>query len=87
MGAFGTIAIEIFPFIAMLFDGGGEHLLGLVDLHADLGQIGQFHRRAILVDQCFNIEPVKLKIIVFYFKTFLGKIEGLLYQVGVRIVH
>jgi hypothetical protein len=71
----------------MLFDGIGEHLFCLLYLHPDLGKIGKFHGRAVLVDERFQVEPVKLQIIVFYIEPFLGKIKGLVHQVGVRVIH
>ena len=85
--ALGTIAVVIFPLVLMLFDRIGKHLFGLIDLHADFGQIGQLHRSAILGDQCLQIEAIELKGILFNVKPVLGKVEGLLHQVGVGIVH
>ena len=70
----------------MLFNGGGKHLLGLVDLIADLGQIRQLQRSAVLVDQGFQIDAIKLKIVVFDFETFLREIKGLRHQVGVCVI-
>jgi hypothetical protein len=70
----------------MFFHGGGKHLLCLVDLHPDLRQVRQLQRSAVLVDQRFQIEPVKLKIIVTDVETFLREIEGLFHQVGVGVI-
>lgn len=64
----------------------GKHVLRLIDLHTYLGQVGQFHGRAIFVDQGFQVETVEMEVSVLYFKTFLGKIKCLLYQVGVSVV-
>jgi hypothetical protein len=86
MRAFRTIAVEIFAFVVMLFDGGSEHLLGLIDLAPDLGQIRQLHRSAVLVDQGFQIDSIELKIVVFDFETFLREIKGLRHQVGVCVI-
>ena len=70
----------------MLFDGGSKHLLGHVDLIANLGQIRQLQRSAVLVDQGFQIDAIEFKIIVFDFETFLREVKGLRHQVGVRII-
>jgi len=86
MRAFGAIAIEIFALIAMLFHRGSKHFLCLVDLHPDLRQIRQLQRSAVLVDQRFEIEPVKLKITVIDIETFLREVEGLFHQIGVGVV-
>ena len=51
--AFGAIAIEIFAFVLVLLDRGSKHLLSLVDLTADLGQIRQLQGSAVFVDQRF----------------------------------
>jgi hypothetical protein len=77
----------VFALIAMLFHSRGEHLLCFFDLHPDLRQVGQLHGRAILIDQGFQIQPVKMKIAVLYIEPFLWKIESLFHQVGVRVVH
>ena len=44
------------------------------------------HGSAIFVDQCLKVESVEMEISILYFKTFLGKIECLLYQVGVSVI-
>ena len=85
--AFGAIAIVVFACVAVLFDGIGKHLFCLFDLHADLGQVSQLHGGAVLGNERFQIEPVKMKITVFYIEPFLGKVKGLFNQVGVRVVH
>ena len=83
MGTFGTVAIIVFAFVFMFFESIGKHLLCLIDLHPDFRKIGKLQRRAILINQGFKIKSVKMKIAVFHFKIFLGKIESLLHQVGV----
>ena len=87
MRTLGAVAVEVFAFILMLLEGIGEHGLRLVDLHADLGQIGQLKRGTILVDQVFQVEPVELEISVLGFEAFLGEVECLLDQIGVRVAH
>jgi hypothetical protein len=87
MGALGTITIEILAFIFMSFEGIGKHGFCFFDLHADFRQVGQFERSTILVDKSFNVEAVVLQITVLYVEAFLGKIECLLDEVVVGIVH
>ena len=87
MGAFCAVAVIVLALILMLFDSIGEHLFCLLYLHADLGQVSELHGRAMLGNKRFQIEPVKMQIAVFYIEPFLGKIKGLIHQVGVRVVH
>jgi hypothetical protein len=70
----------------VLFDRGRKHLLRFVDLVTDLGQIRQLQRRAVFVDQGFNIDPIELKIVVFDFETILREVKGLRDEVAVRII-
>ena len=84
----GAITIKIFPFVFVLFKSIFKHLLRLVDLHTDLGQIGQFHRRTILVDQRFQVEAIEFEItIIILVKPFLWKMESLVNQRSVGIIH
>jgi hypothetical protein len=87
MGAFGAIAVEVFSFILMPFERVGKHCFCLSDLHPDLRQVGKLHRRTVLIDQRFDVEIIILQISVFYIKIFLWKIEGLIYEVAIRIIH
>src|ERR1700730_12631120 len=87
MTAFGAIAINIFAFVAVFLHRIGKHLLCPLDLHTNFGQISKFHGGTILRYQRLEIESIILKIIVVHVKTFLGKIEGLLHQVEIGIIH
>jgi hypothetical protein len=87
VGTFCAIAVIVFALVFMLFNSIGKHLFCLFDLHADLGQVSKLHGRAILGNERFQIEPVKMKVTVFYIEPFLGKVKGLFHQVGVRVVH
>ncbi len=71
----------------MLLNGIVKHFLSLGYLFPDLWQIRQLERRAIFVDQSLDIQAVKLQVIILYGETFLRKIEGLFYEVGISIVH
>jgi hypothetical protein len=65
----------------------GKHLPRFFDLHTDFWQVGELHRRAIFIDQGFQVNTVVLEVIILYIKSFLGKIKGLIYQITVGIVH
>jgi hypothetical protein len=87
VGTFCAIAIVVFAFVFVLFKSIGKHLPGLVNLHPDLGKVGQLHWGAILIDQGFNINAVELKITIPNIKAFLGKIKRLFYEVAICVVH
>src|SRR6185369_3296428 len=87
MRTLGAIAIKIFTLVFVFFKSSSKHLLSFFHLHADLGQIAQFKRRPVFIDYRFQIYTVKLQVTVFYIKTFLRKIEGLLNEVKVGICH
>jgi hypothetical protein len=70
----------------VLFDSFLKHALGLADLHANLGQETDLKRRTVLINQVSEVYPVELKVAVLHFKIFLGKMEGLIYQVSVSIL-
>lgn len=72
----------------MLFKSIGKHFFGFVDLHSNLRQIRKFQRSSILLDDFFEIQFIELQIaIVINIKSFLWKMEGLVHQRGVGIVH
>jgi hypothetical protein len=63
-----------------------KHGFRLIDLHTDLGQVGDLQRCTVLVDQGFDIKAIELEISILNVEAFLGKIECLLYQVGVSVI-
>jgi hypothetical protein len=71
----------------MLFNGSGKKMLCLFYLHTDLGQVGYFHRRAVLGDQRLHVKTIKVEIAFIDFQSFLGKIESLLYEIKIGVVH
>ena len=72
----------------MLPDRVIEHLLCLRNLHPDFGQKGHFEWSSILINKRLYIHPVKLQgIVVVGIEAFLWKMKGLLYEVGVCIIH
>ena len=86
MTALRTIAIEVFAFVPVFLKSCIKHLLRLFDLHPDLRQIGQLHGRTVFINQGFQVKIVKLEVTVLQMKIFLRKVEGLMNQVGVRLV-
>ena len=87
VGTFCAIAVIVFALVFMLFNSIGKHLFCLFDLHADLGQVGELHGCAVLGNERLQVEPIIMQITVFYVEPFLGKIKGLVHQVGVRVIH
>ena len=70
----------------MLLESLREHVFRLVDLHPDLGEIGQLQRCSVFVDEGFDIETIKDQIPFLNFQTFLRKIECLLNKVSVCVI-
>ena len=87
MRAFCTITIVVFAFILMFFKSAGKHRLGFLYLHTDLRQVGQLQGGSILINQCFYVDAVILKIFIFNLKAVLRKVERLLYEILVRVCH
>ena len=71
----------------MLLDGIVEHLFSLGNLLTNLRQIGELEGRTVFVYQFLNVKSVKKKIVFLYCEVLLGKIEGLLDEIGVCIIH
>jgi hypothetical protein len=61
MRALGAITIKVFAFVFMLLESSIKHLLRLFDLHTDLRQIGQLHRRAVFIYQSFYIKSIEFE--------------------------
>src|SRR5690606_16697366 len=88
MRALCTIAIHILSIILMLFYRIVEHLFSLIDLHANFGQKSKFERCAIFVNKRLNIYPIELQgIIIVYSESFLRKMESLVYEISISIIH
>lgn len=87
MGTFRAVAIIIIAVVPVLLDGVLEHFLRPVDLHPDLGKIRQFERCSILVNQCPDVQSIKLQVVILYFEALLGKFKGLVNEIRVGVVH
>jgi hypothetical protein len=86
MGALGAVAIKIFPFVFVFLKSFGEHVLSLVDLHPDLGEVRDLEGCSVLFDECFEVKAIEPEITFLYFQAFLWKIEGLLNKIHIGIV-
>ena len=87
MRTFRAIAIGIAAFVVGLGDGNVEYSFGFLNLRADFGQVTDLQRGAVLLDDFHQVDPVKVQVVVNHFESFLGKIEGLLDQVTVGVLH
>jgi hypothetical protein len=88
VGTFGAIAIVVAAFVFMLLEGLLKHVLCLVYLHPNLWEISNFEGRSVFINKGLDINIVKHQIpIIIQFITFLRKVESLIHQRGVRIVH
>src|ERR1700743_2771361 len=87
MRAFGAIAVNVTAFIIGFGHGHVEQPLGLLDLGADLWQIGDLQRCTILLDDIHEWDIIEIQLIISYIEAFLGEIEGLMYKVGIAIIH
>jgi hypothetical protein len=77
----------VLALVLVFFKGIGKHGLRLPDLHANFGQIGQFQRCAVFVNQRFDIKAIVLQVIVLDIEIFLRKIKSLMNKVGITVVH
>jgi hypothetical protein len=71
----------------VLLEGLGEVGTGLIDLLADLGQVGDAQRRAVLLDDLHQRQIVPGELFVHELELILGEVEGLLDQVDVAGLH
>ena len=85
--ALGAIAVLILPLVVGLGHRHIEQHLGLLDLLADLGQIRNLERSAVLLDDVHQVDPVPQQIVSIEFELVLGPFKGLLDQVGVFVAH
>ena len=85
MAAFRTIAVVVFPSVAHRFHSPGEQVTGLFDLGADLGEVGQFERRAVLTDQVDERYAIERQVSILDVKPFLREVKGLVDEVEVSV--
>jgi hypothetical protein len=54
VAAFRAIAVMVFSLVMLRFHGSGKPVFSFLDLISDLGQVGYFKRRTILIDDIFH---------------------------------
>ena len=77
VAALGTIAVIVCAFVIGLGDGNVEHPLGPLDLRADLGQVGDLERGAVLLDYLHQRNVVEVQFAIFGSEFVLREFEGL----------
>lgn len=87
MRAFGAITIKILTIVTVLFNSIVKHFFGLAYLLANFGQIGKLKGGTIFIYERLNINAIKLQAIIIYIKILLRKVERLMNEVGISIIH
>ena len=87
MRTFGAVAVVVIALIVNLCHGDIEHSLRSLYLRGDLRQIRYLQRCAVLSDDIHHRDIVKIKCSVFYTEFVLWKLEGLLNQIDVLVLH
>ena len=87
MRTLGAIAIRVRTFVVGFGNGHVEQALGLLYLLADAGQIRNFQRRSILLNDVHKRNAVEVELIVEHTKFILWKIKRLLDEVDVFALH
>ena len=83
----GTVAVMVVALIVHLGHGHVEHPLGPLYLGGYFGQIRYLQRRTVLLDDVHHRDVVKIEGPVFYAEFVLRKLEGLLDQIDVLVLH
>ena len=87
MRTLGAIAVRIRTFVVVLCDGNVENPFRFLNLQADLGQVGNLERRSVLLDDIHEVDAVEVEVMVNNFKSFLGEVKSLFYEVAVCVLH
>lgn len=87
VAAFGAIAVVVLAAVTQRSHSPGEEVAGLFHLRTNLGQIGKLKGSTVLFDEVDQRNAVEREVTVFEVKTILGKVEGLIDQVGILIGH
>lgn len=85
--ALGAIAIVIAAFIVNLGHRHIEQAFGALNLRSNLRQIGYLQRRSVLLDYVHQRNLVKIQFVVRHRKLILRKLESLLDQIDILILH
>ena len=82
MRRLGAVTIRIRALVVEFLDGRIENLLGILDVLADFGQVGQFQRRAVFADDVHEWHFIEQQLVVIHAQ-FLREFKSLLHQVNV----
>jgi hypothetical protein len=85
VAAFGTVAIVVLAPVAHRLHRPGKHIPGFFDLRTNLGQIRQFERGAVFLNEVTKRDPVEQQVAIFQIKAFLREVEGLIDEVKVSV--
>ena len=85
--ALGAVAVVVVSLVVDLGHGHVEHPLGPLYLGGYFGQIRYLQRCAVLLDDVHHRDVVKIESPVFYAEFVLRKLEGLLDQIDVLVLH
>ena len=83
----GTVAVMVVALIVHLGHGHIEHPLGPLYLRGYFWQIRYLQRRAVLFDDIHHRNIVEIQSSVLYTEFVLRKLEGLLNQIDVLVLH
>jgi len=87
MGAFRAIAIGIRSFVVILCNGNVENPFRFLNLRADLREVRDLERGAVLLDNFHQVNTIEVEVVINHFKSFLGKVKSLFDQVTVCVLH
>ena len=82
-----TVAVIIRALVIGLCHRHVEHTFSAINLLRDLWQIGNFKRSSVLFNNLHQRNSVKIEFVIFHSKLILRKVERLLNQVDVLVLH
>ena len=85
--ALGAIAIVIATLVVDLGHRHIEQAFGALNLRSNLRQIGYLQRRSVLLDYVHQRNLVKIQFVVRHRKLILRKLESLLDQIDILVLH
>ena len=87
LGTLGAVAVMVLSLIIRFSHSHLEQAFGPLDLRGNLGQVTDFQRRAILLNDFHKVDVVEHQIAVHHHEFVLGEVEGLIYKVNVLVFH
>ena len=83
----GAIGISIIAGVGVFFYRVFEKRFRFLDLRADFWKVGEAERRAELFYKLHEGNLIKQELVIFDLEAILRKVEGLLDEVNVSVVH